>query len=85
MPDYMYTHSCTLVADTTHIRTQILSKRTADRLVGVSLLCSIIYLLCYAALLRKTTYYAQQMPLYYAQISLIKWLMYYNLDFAVAD
>ena len=31
-------------------------------LLGVSLLCSKIYLLCYAALLQITAYYAQQMP-----------------------
>ena len=31
--------------------------------LGVRLLCSKIYLLCYAALLQITTYYAQQRPL----------------------
>ena len=31
--------------------------------IGVSRLCSKIYLLCYAALLQKCTYYTQQMSL----------------------
>ena len=52
--------------------------------IGVSLLCSKIYLLCYAALLQKLPIMLNKCP-YYAQILLIKWLMYYNLDFAMAD
>ena len=37
-----------------------------EHTVGVSQLCSEIYLLCYAALLKKSTYYAQKCA-YYAQ------------------
>ena len=50
------------------------------RALGVSLLCWKIYLLCYAALLQKVPINMLNECPYYAQILLIKWLMYYNLD-----